>query len=132
MGEFKFNRDCKSFPGRWACDIMTAEGYMSCKECKFYEPVKKVLIIKYGAAGDILRTTPILSTIREKYGDVQIYWLTNGTYDYNRKEWSALDCGSNTRSACVWGRELFARALRARRRSAPCRYASCLGPRAAK
>ena len=78
MGEFKFNRNCKSFPGRWACDIMTAEGYMSCKECKFYEPVsKRILIIKLGAMGDVIRTTPLLKNIRKKYKNSQITWLIN-------------------------------------------------------
>ena len=79
MPEFEFKRNCKSFPGRWACDIMTAEGYMSCKGCKFYEPVsKRILIIKLGAMGDVIRTTPLLKNVRKKYGDdIQITWLVN-------------------------------------------------------
>ena len=79
MSEFKFKRNCKSFPGRWVCDIMTAEGYMSCEGCKFYEPIsKRILIIKLGAMGDVIRTTPLLKNIRRKYGDdIQITWLVN-------------------------------------------------------
>ena len=75
--KYKWNYDCRSFPGTFACDILRANNYKSCEDCKFYEPVKKILIVKYGAAGDILRTTPILKALREKYENVQIYWLTN-------------------------------------------------------
>ncbi len=79
MEEFEFNRNCRSFPGNWACDIMTAEGYKSCKGCKFYDPIsKRILIIKLGAMGDVIRTTPLLKPIRKKYGDnIQITWLVN-------------------------------------------------------
>ncbi len=50
----------------------------NCEGCSFCEPIKKILIIKYGAAGDILRTTPILSAIKKKFGEnTQIYWITN-------------------------------------------------------
>jgi len=36
----------------------------------------KILIIKLGALGDVIRTTPILESIKEKYKDSEIYWLT--------------------------------------------------------
>ena len=75
--EYKWKKDCKSFPGVYACDVLRANDYASCEDCKFYEPIKKILIIKYGAAGDILRSTTILSKIRKKYGEVEIYWLVN-------------------------------------------------------
>ena len=79
MGEFEFKRNCRSFPGNYACDIMTAEGYMSCRGCKFYEPIsKRILIIKLGAMGDVIRTTPLLECLKKKYGDeIQITWLVN-------------------------------------------------------
>ena len=37
---------------------------------------KKILIIKLGALGDVVRTIPILSAIKEKYPNSEIYWLT--------------------------------------------------------
>lgn len=79
MPEFEFKRDCRSFPGNYACEVMTAQGYMSCKDCKFYDPMpKRILIIKLGAMGDVIRTTPLLKCIRKKYGeDIQITWLVN-------------------------------------------------------
>ena len=36
----------------------------------------KILIIKLGALGDVIRTTPILSAIKDKYKNSEIYWLT--------------------------------------------------------
>ena len=45
----QWNRNCRSFPGVYACEVMTTEGYESCNGCKFYEPVKqKILIIGGG------------------------------------------------------------------------------------
>jgi len=71
----EFKRDCKEFPGIYACDVMNSE---DCKECKFYEKIsKRILIIKLGAMGDVIRTTSLLKNIRKKYGDVQITWLVN-------------------------------------------------------
>src|SRR3989338_8726409 len=36
----------------------------------------KILIIKFGALGDVLRTTSVLHGLKEKYKISQIYWLT--------------------------------------------------------
>lgn len=36
----------------------------------------KILIIKFAAIGDVLRTTPILSQLKKKYSDAKIWWLT--------------------------------------------------------
>ncbi|MDP6642305.1 MAG: glycosyltransferase family 9 protein [Candidatus Nanoarchaeia archaeon] len=73
----KWNRDCKSFQGVYACDILKTENYKDCSECKFYEPYsKKILILKIGAIGDVIRTTPILNGLRKKYGeDIHITWV---------------------------------------------------------
>jgi ADP-heptose:LPS heptosyltransferase len=38
---------------------------------------QKILIIKLGSAGDVLRTTSILSGLKEKYPDSEIVWLVN-------------------------------------------------------
>ena len=37
----------------------------------------KILIIKTGAFGDVLRTSVILEGLKEKYPDSKIYWLTS-------------------------------------------------------
>jgi len=38
---------------------------------------KSVLIIKFGAIGDVLRTTPLLTALRKQYPGVEITWLTD-------------------------------------------------------
>ncbi len=81
----KWNRDCKSFPGVYACDILKAENYKDCSECNYYEPYsKKILILKLGAIGDVIRTTTILNGLRKKYGeDIHITWVVgNESYDF--------------------------------------------------
>jgi len=78
MNCMEFKRDCKEFPGIYVCDVMNSENYKDCSECKFYEKIsKRVLIIKLGAMGDVIRTTPLIKNIRKKYGDCQITWLVN-------------------------------------------------------
>ena len=74
----EFRRDCKSFPGTFACETMTAEGYKDCSDCMFYEPIeKKVLVIQLGAMGDVIRSTSIVPAIKEKYGhNSKISWIT--------------------------------------------------------
>ena len=37
----------------------------------------KVLIIKLGAIGDVIRTTPLLEKFRSKYGDCHFTWVTH-------------------------------------------------------
>jgi ADP-heptose:LPS heptosyltransferase len=37
---------------------------------------KKILIIKLGAMGDVVRTTAILPSLKEKYNDSSIHWVT--------------------------------------------------------
>ena len=75
----KYNTKCKFFNEKYACDTLSSEGYESCEECKFnQEYSKKILIIKLGAMGDVLRTTCILPALKKKYGeDILIYWMTN-------------------------------------------------------
>ncbi|HPN38521.1 MAG TPA: glycosyltransferase family 9 protein [Melioribacteraceae bacterium] len=46
-------------------------------DCKFYTKNEyKILIIKLGAIGDVIRTTPLIKPIKEKYNNCKIYWLT--------------------------------------------------------
>ena len=80
-----WNRNCRSFQGTYSsdllgtyyCDILKTENYKDCSECKFYEPIeKKILILKLGAMGDVLRTTTILSALKKKYGrNTHITWV---------------------------------------------------------
>ena len=74
-----WNKDCKSFPGVYACDILKSECYTSCEDCKFYSKItKKIIIIKLGALGDVLRTTPLLSAIKKKFSyNCHITWIVD-------------------------------------------------------
>lgn len=73
-----WNNKCRFFNEKYACDTLTSEGYRSCDECKFSSLYsKKILIIKLGALGDVLRTTPILEAIKKKNPECLVYWLTS-------------------------------------------------------
>ncbi len=68
--------DCKHFPGDRPCVPNKTEG-IKCDNCNYYEQVNfKILIIKLDAIGDVLRTTSILHSLKEKYPSSHITWLT--------------------------------------------------------
>ncbi len=65
--------DCRFFRGDKPCRF----GY-PCDDCPRYAPVRhKVLLIKARAQGDVLRTTPLLPGLRQKYPDTFLTWLTD-------------------------------------------------------
>lgn len=68
--------NCKYFPGDRPCIPNKTKGTL-CDNCKEYSPVSyKILIIKLDAPGDVLRTTSLLPTLKKKYPDSFITWLT--------------------------------------------------------
>ena len=76
-----WNRDCRSFSqhGGFACDLIKSEGYKDCEECMFYDKYdKKILIINFGAKGNIIRTTSLLRRIKKKYPNSYVSWLVSG------------------------------------------------------
>jgi heptosyltransferase-2 len=72
--------NCIHFPLDRPCRFHKAKG-IKCSRCKRYVPVatlggqKKILIIKIGAMGDVLRTTFILQGLRKKYHRPHIAWV---------------------------------------------------------
>src|SRR3712207_9098519 len=65
------------FRGDVPCKPNKESGYM-CGNCPVYTPVqKRILIIKLGAIGDVIRTTPLLRKIRAEYPQAKITWLTH-------------------------------------------------------
>ena len=49
-----------------------------CEDCSHYDPIaEKILIIKLGAAGDVIRTTPLLRKLKQVYPKSIITWLTH-------------------------------------------------------
>ena len=72
----KFNADCLHFKGDVPCLPHKENGY-HCDNCPKYTPIsKRILIIKLGAIGDVIRTTPLVKTYKKMYPDCKITWLT--------------------------------------------------------
>ncbi|RDC63388.1 glycosyltransferase family 9 protein [Adhaeribacter pallidiroseus] len=69
--------DCIYFRGDVPCTPNKESGYV-CADCPVYTPVQtRILIIKLGAIGDVIRTTPLLRKIRVTYPQAKITWLTH-------------------------------------------------------
>lgn len=72
----KFNADCLHFLGHIPCKPHKEHGY-HCENCKAYTPIeKKILIIKLGAMGDVIRTTPLVTRYKELYPNAKFTWIT--------------------------------------------------------
>jgi len=73
--------DCRSFRGTVPCAPHKREG-VHCTEadgspCRRYDRLtERILIIKLGAIGDVIRTTPLLRAFRRLRPGAQIWWLT--------------------------------------------------------
>jgi heptosyltransferase-2 len=68
--------DCRFFKGDIPCKYHKQKS-IHCEDCKHYHPLsEKVLIIKLGAIGDVIRTTPILRKLKEVYPNSEITWIT--------------------------------------------------------
>jgi len=71
------NYDCRYYRGDRPCISHKKYGF-HCEDCSFYEKIgSKILIIKLGAAGDVIRTTPLLTKIKEKFPSAYIAWLSD-------------------------------------------------------
>lgn len=77
----KIKFDCRFFKGDIPCSPHK-KYYVHCTEadgsdCKYYNSFKeKILIIKLGAIGDVIRTTPILYPLQKDFPQAKIFWLT--------------------------------------------------------
>lgn len=68
--------DCKHFQGDRPCIFHKSKG-VRCHNCEHYSKIgNKILIIKLGSIGDVLRTTSILQGLNEKYESPYITWIT--------------------------------------------------------
>lgn len=73
--------DCRHFRGDIPCKPHKQHGVHCLDEqgndCSYYEKLtSRILIIKLGAIGDVIRTTPLLRKLKEAYPGAQIWWLT--------------------------------------------------------
>jgi ADP-heptose:LPS heptosyltransferase len=69
--------DCRFFLGDRPCHLHKLEAVL-CDHCSSYEEApERVLLIKLGAAGDVVRTTPLLFPLKERHPQALIYWLSD-------------------------------------------------------
>ncbi len=68
-----FKTDCR----HWRGDKPCLENRL-CDGCTSYAALQeKILVIKLGARGDVLRTTPLVAGLRKVYPQAHITWLTH-------------------------------------------------------
>lgn len=71
-----YKPDCLHFLGHIPCKPHKEHGY-HCDDCPAYTPIeKRILIIKLGAMGDIIRTTPLITRYKEIYPNAKFTWIT--------------------------------------------------------
>ncbi|GAB4312531.1 MAG: glycosyltransferase family 9 protein [Candidatus Sumerlaeia bacterium] len=69
----KIRFDCRYYTGYKPCGKADV-----CEGCALYTPQgRRILIIKLGALGDVLRTTPLLRALRASGKPCHITWVTN-------------------------------------------------------
>jgi ADP-heptose:LPS heptosyltransferase len=69
---FFVHHDCRHYTGYKPCGLNP-----ECRGCEKYDPVgPRILIIKLGAMGDVLRTTPVLGAVRREWPRAHVTWLT--------------------------------------------------------
>jgi len=72
----KIETRCRHFKGDTPCKPHKLHG-VHCESCKYKEIVKQnILIIKLGAIGDVIRTTPILHRLKKENPKAKIWWIT--------------------------------------------------------
>jgi len=71
------NSDCRYFEGHIPCRYHKLEG-VHCEGCPYYNQVtERILIIKLGALGDVIRTTPLIETLKADHPASKLFWLTH-------------------------------------------------------
>ncbi len=69
----KLNLDCRYFIGEKPCKYNRL-----CDGCSHYSPFgTKILIIKLGAMGDVVRTTPLIDVIQRRFPAYHLTWLVD-------------------------------------------------------
>lgn len=72
----QFRRDCRLFKSDRPCLPHKTSGYL-CESCPEYDPVdQNILILKFDAIGDVLRTTSILPGIKAAHPRSRVVWYT--------------------------------------------------------
>ncbi|MBI4932004.1 MAG: glycosyltransferase family 9 protein [Bacteroidetes bacterium] len=84
LSEIKF--DCRHFKGEIPC-IPNKLRDKICSSCDEYEKIEtRILIIKLGAIGDVIRSTPLLVRFKKDFPSPHITWITH-TPEILPKDW---------------------------------------------
>ena len=76
MEKLIVHTDCLHFNGYKPCKPHKEHG-VHCEDCLYYEKSgPNILIIKFAAAGEVIRNTPLLYAIKEKHPNAKIFWIT--------------------------------------------------------
>ena len=71
-----YKPDCLHFLGHIPCKPHKKHGY-HCENCPEYTQIeKRILIIKLGAMGDVIRTTPLITRYKSLYPNAKFTWIT--------------------------------------------------------
>ncbi len=71
-----FKTDCRHFRPDRPCAPHKSRG-VTCRDCSLYDPARpRVLILKLGALGDVLRSTCLLPALKEKHPRARVTWVT--------------------------------------------------------
>jgi ADP-heptose:LPS heptosyltransferase len=74
-----YKADCLHFLGHIPCKPHKENGY-HCGDCPVYTKIeKRILIIKLGAIGDVIRTTPLVTRYKKLYPNAKFTWITLST-----------------------------------------------------
>jgi lipopolysaccharide heptosyltransferase III len=69
------HHDCRFYRGDRPCLPHKNRGVL-CEKCDEYVRASpRVLLIKLGSMGDVVRTTPIVAALHDKHSDMQLTWL---------------------------------------------------------
>lgn len=70
---FVHRTDCVHYRGEKPCSFKRL-----CQGCPHYRPMgTRILLIKFGAIGDALRTTPVLRALDRRWPDPHVTWVTD-------------------------------------------------------
>lgn len=75
MKKPRIRTDCIYYKGDIPCIFHKKSG-RTCMCNNFEKMGKRIVVIKIGALGDVIRTTPLIRGLKSKYRNCEIYWLT--------------------------------------------------------
>ena len=71
--------DCRHYQGDRPCQPHKDQG-VTCDDCPHYDPVQtRILMLKLGALGDVVRTTALIAPLRKAYPGVHLTWLAGSS-----------------------------------------------------